>query len=80
MGIDGGRLRIMDVDIQDGTPLVDIKPYVPQFDCFGGSRTGWLQNKGGQGVVADDRFEQREPALGWPDQGSGCLAEVGFFG
>ena len=57
VGIDGGRLRIMDVDILDGTPLVDIKPYAPQFDCFETSRVGWLQNKGGQPVVADNRFE-----------------------
>ena len=60
VGIDGGRLRIIDVDILDGTPLVDIKPYAPQFDCFEGSRAGWLQNKGGQAVVADDRFERRK--------------------
>jgi tRNA-Thr(GGU) m(6)t(6)A37 methyltransferase TsaA len=59
VGIEGGRLRIMDVDILDGTPLVDIKPYVPQFDCFEGSRAGWLQNKGGQGVLADNRFERK---------------------
>jgi len=57
LGIDGGRLRIMDVDILDGTPLVDIKPYAPQFDCFEASRVGWLQDKGGQAVVADGRFE-----------------------
>ena len=62
VGIEGGRLRIMDVDILDGTPLVDIKPYAPQFDCFGGSRTGWLQNKGGQAVVADGRFELKGKA------------------
>jgi tRNA (adenine37-N6)-methyltransferase len=57
LGIDGGRLRIMDVDVLDGTPLVDIKPYAPQFDCFEASRVGWLQNKGGQTVLADNRFE-----------------------
>jgi tRNA-Thr(GGU) m(6)t(6)A37 methyltransferase TsaA len=57
VGIDGGRLRIVGVDILDGTPLVDIKPYAPQFDCFEASRAGWLQNKGGEAVVADDRFE-----------------------
>ena len=52
----------MDVDILDGTPLVDIKPYAPQFDCFEASRAGWLQNKGGQAVVADGRFEGESKA------------------
>ena len=62
LGIGGGRLRIMDVDILDGTPLVDIKRYAPQFDCFEASRAGWLQNKGGQAVVADNRFEGESEA------------------
>jgi tRNA (adenine37-N6)-methyltransferase len=62
LGIDGGRLRIMDVDILDETPLVDIKPYVPRFDCFEVSRVGWLQNKGGQAVLADNRFERKGKA------------------
>ena len=61
-GVDGGRLRIMDVDILDGTPLVDIKPYAPQFDCFEANRGGWLQNKGGRAVVADNRFEGESKA------------------
>jgi tRNA (Thr-GGU) A37 N-methylase len=42
--------------------LVDIKPYAPQFDCFEESRAGWLQNKGGQAVVADNRFEGESEA------------------
>lgn len=40
-------LRIQDVDIVDGTPLLDIKPYVPQFDAGQGTidvRIGWLQD------------------------------------
>jgi tRNA-Thr(GGU) m(6)t(6)A37 methyltransferase TsaA len=64
LGIDGGRLRIMDMDILDGTPLVDIKPYAPQFDCFEASLGGWLQNKGRRAVVADNRFEGGSKARG----------------
>jgi tRNA (Thr-GGU) A37 N-methylase len=30
------------MDILDGTPLLDIKPYVPQIDIFRASRIGWL--------------------------------------
>lgn len=59
LDIDGGRLRIGDVDVLDGTPLLDIKPYAPQLDCFEVRRAGWLQNKDGQGVVADGRFERK---------------------
>jgi tRNA (Thr-GGU) A37 N-methylase len=31
------------VDMLDGTPLLDIKPYVPDFDTYTEVRTGWLE-------------------------------------
>jgi tRNA-Thr(GGU) m(6)t(6)A37 methyltransferase TsaA len=36
-------LYIEDVDILDGTPLLDIKPYVPEFDPQDVERRGWLE-------------------------------------
>lgn len=36
-------LHIENVDILDGTPLLDIKPYVPDFDSVQDVRTGWLE-------------------------------------
>jgi tRNA-Thr(GGU) m(6)t(6)A37 methyltransferase TsaA len=36
-------LFIRDVDLLDGTPLLDIKPYVPEFDIRQVTRTGWLE-------------------------------------
>ena len=36
------RLEIENVDIVDGTPLLDIKPYVPNMDEVKHSRIGWL--------------------------------------
>jgi tRNA-Thr(GGU) m(6)t(6)A37 methyltransferase TsaA len=40
--VDGTRLYIREVDIVDGTPLLDIKPYVPRFDRRDGATSGWL--------------------------------------
>ena len=37
-------LRIEDVDILDGTPLIDIKPFVSRFDCREEVRSGWLDS------------------------------------
>lgn len=34
-------LEIEGVDVLDGTPLLDIKPYVPDFDMQSNVRTGW---------------------------------------
>ncbi|MCK4414189.1 MAG: tRNA (N6-threonylcarbamoyladenosine(37)-N6)-methyltransferase TrmO [Candidatus Eisenbacteria sp.] len=42
--IEDGILYVQNVDILDGTPLLDIKPYVPQFDRQTEVRTGWLDH------------------------------------
>ena len=57
--IEGCTLHIENVDILDGTPLLDIKPYVPKFDTQENVRTGWLE-QAGKSVAerrADDRFQ-----------------------
>ena len=41
--IKGNMVYIKDVDIVDGTPLLDIKPYVPEFDLREVNRIGWLE-------------------------------------
>ena len=45
IGVDGARLQVQDVDIVDGTPLLDIKPYVPAFDDRPADRIGWLTQR-----------------------------------
>lgn len=40
--VDGLRLTVRDVDLLDGTPILDIKPYVPYSDAFPASGNGWL--------------------------------------
>ena len=42
IAVNGCELIIEDVDILDGTPILDIKPYVPLFDCYPDERSGWL--------------------------------------
>ncbi len=59
LGIEGNILRIADVDILDKTPLLDIKPYVPQYDNYDVERLGWIDRVPDRPVVADDRFEKR---------------------
>jgi tRNA-Thr(GGU) m(6)t(6)A37 methyltransferase TsaA len=40
----GLRVEVLDVDLIDGTPILDIKPYVPYADAFPESSTGWLES------------------------------------
>jgi tRNA-Thr(GGU) m(6)t(6)A37 methyltransferase TsaA len=56
--IKGNELLIEDVDMVDGTPLLDIKPYVPAFDHRDNVRIGWLEGKGDLifKIRADGRF------------------------
>ena len=58
LAIEGPTLRVADVDMLDGTPLLDIKPYAPQFDVFEVTRAGWLQDRAVQGRRADARFHR----------------------
>jgi len=52
------EIDIEDVDMLDGTPLLDIKPYVPAFDDRAGAEVGWFQERLERlpRTVADDRF------------------------
>ena len=45
MGREGNTLWVRGVDVLDGTPLLDIKPYIPRFDCFPEASEGWFQEK-----------------------------------
>jgi tRNA-Thr(GGU) m(6)t(6)A37 methyltransferase TsaA len=56
--VEGITLHIEDVDILDGTPLLDIKPYVPEFDVRKTRAIGWLSRKAVWAVTkkSDGRF------------------------
>jgi tRNA-Thr(GGU) m(6)t(6)A37 methyltransferase TsaA len=41
--VEGLVLHVLDVDIVDGTPLLDVKPYVPYADAFPDAASGWLE-------------------------------------
>ena len=42
MRVEGATLHIEEVDLVDGTPVLDIKPYVPQLDDRVAERIGWF--------------------------------------
>ncbi len=50
----GRTLRVAEVDLLDGTPVLDLKPYVPYADAFPEARAGWL-----------DEVEREEAEGGW---------------
>lgn len=56
--IDNGTLYIRGIDVVDKTPLLDIKPYVPDFDAKDTAKIGWLEKKTGKirKTIDDGRF------------------------
>ncbi len=59
--IEGAILHVLDVDMVAGTPLLDIKPYVPMFRNDDEVRSGWLTGKDqlARHQRADDRFHPK---------------------
>jgi tRNA (adenine37-N6)-methyltransferase len=57
--IDSNILHVEHIDILDKTPLIDIKPYVSEFDQPSSVRIGWLEKKKGKVRLkkSDDRFQ-----------------------
>jgi len=56
---EGTVLHLAEVDFLDGTPLLDIKPFVPRFDHRPRARLGWMGGtfrNGSHRTVSDDRF------------------------
>ena len=59
LSVEESTLHIEDVDILDGTPLLDLKPYVPKFDDREAKRIGWLAGRSAKSKQqrSDDRFK-----------------------
>jgi tRNA-Thr(GGU) m(6)t(6)A37 methyltransferase TsaA len=57
--VEGSTVYIENLDILDGTPLLDIKPYVPDFDAAEEIKTGWLKRGGAEAAdrKSDARFK-----------------------
>lgn len=45
LGREGNVLTVRGVDMLDRTPLLDIKPYMPKFDCIASASEGWTAGK-----------------------------------
>ena len=42
--VEKGIIEVIGLDLLDGTPILDIKPYVPAFDAFPDARAGWMDD------------------------------------
>jgi tRNA-Thr(GGU) m(6)t(6)A37 methyltransferase TsaA len=60
LAVDGATLRVGNLDLVEGTPVLDVKPYVPEFDHVAAERIGWFAERAGDvhHVRADARFDR----------------------
>lgn len=43
--INNEEITVENIDVLDKTPILDIKPYIPQFDAVSAFKIGWIENK-----------------------------------
>jgi tRNA (Thr-GGU) A37 N-methylase len=61
VSVESDKVTIKGVDILDGTPIIDIKPYIANFDKVeGDSKSGWMKASHEEVSLkkSDDRFVQ----------------------
>ncbi len=58
--IEGGNIHLAGIDVLDNTPVLDVKPYVADFDRCEADRFGWTEGKTGKLAThrSDDRFKR----------------------
>ncbi|NHJ31886.1 MAG: tRNA (N6-threonylcarbamoyladenosine(37)-N6)-methyltransferase TrmO [Asgard group archaeon] len=54
------KLEVKGVDMLDETPLLDIKPYFQEFDCFRNARSGWYEKRSKKRTKSDGRFTKKD--------------------
>jgi tRNA-Thr(GGU) m(6)t(6)A37 methyltransferase TsaA len=78
--IDGGTVYLSGVDLVDGTPILDIKPYLPSADCLPIATGGWTQTAPERTIrveFTDDALKDISRFLGErADQARSSIAEI----
>jgi tRNA (adenine37-N6)-methyltransferase len=57
VGVEKNLIKVRGIDILNGTPLLDVKPYIESFDAVKNSRSGWMQASASE--VAEKRSDDR---------------------
>jgi tRNA-Thr(GGU) m(6)t(6)A37 methyltransferase TsaA len=65
LGIKGRTLKLGATDLLDGTPILDIKPYLPYADSFPDARAGWLDDVAAAEALA--KAESRTFTVDWSE-------------
>lgn len=73
--VEGLVLHVSEVDLVDGTPVLDIKPYVPYTDAFPDAATGWLGDEATLARRHQAGAAPPDPIAAWPVHFDALAAE-----
>lgn len=59
--VEGNIIKVVDIDVLDGTPLLDVKPFVPKFDGSRDAICGWIEKNAAEteSMRSDERFIEK---------------------
>jgi tRNA (adenine37-N6)-methyltransferase len=60
IAVEEGAIEVEEIDVLDGTTVLDIKPYVPKFDSYPNEKAGWYDNESVNRITADKRFDKNQ--------------------
>lgn len=60
LSVKANIIYVSELDILDGTPLLDIKPYIGKFDRYEVKRDGWLDTAEKGNIKSDNRFYNKQ--------------------
>ncbi len=60
VGVNGGDLHVRGIDLLEGTPVLDVKPYVPAFDSIPHAVTGWVSDRHLENIRNTSRSAHQE--------------------
>jgi tRNA (adenine37-N6)-methyltransferase len=60
VSVEQGVIEVEEIDILDGTSILDIKPYVPKFDSYPNEKAGWYDTESVNRITADNRFDKNQ--------------------
>lgn len=66
--VDGPILSVRGLDLLDGTPILDIKPYIPAFDSIPDARSGWVTPDHIGRIRAAGSHGEKAPGCGRPQE------------
>ena len=63
--VDNATLLVSGIDLLDGTPILDIKPYIPNYDAFVDARVpGWVGEEAGEWGGDVEPFDEVRITIG----------------